>query len=337
MPSLAASLTQLIVLHTVGSSVVDNIGLAETAAERDRAMARYRKHDHPEPPGFVARGWERDTADVGAPLQVLGKGRPGVMLYLHGGSWVVGPNTQQWRTATALADAAELDLAVLAYELAPEGHIDDAIAASVASLDLLAERYELVTVFADSAGGGLALSALQAQRDRGGPTPTLSVLFSPWVDASLDAPDVVAAEGDDVLLSIAGLRACARLFAGDLPLDDPRLSPLHGALVGLPPIELHTGTRELLLGDTRRLHAALEAAGVDARLHEHEGMHHDFYLFPCRESRWVMAEMAARLRRAGDANGNGNGNGNGGNGVRHPQLIFFSLAPRDLGKRKMAQ
>jgi acetyl esterase/lipase len=301
MPSLAAKLTQLVLLHTVGSGVVDGIGLAGTAEERQRALERYRRHDQQEPPGFVARGWSRERLDVGAPLQLLGKRRPGVLLYLHGGSWVVGPNTQQWRTAAMLADEAGLDLAVLIYELAPEGNIDQAIEASVMSLDLLAQRYERTLLFGDSAGGGLALSSMLAQRDRGGPQPAMALLFSPWVDARLDAPDVLALEDDDVLLSTAGPRACAHLFADGRLLDDPRLSPLLGDPTGLPPMVIHAGTRELLLPDIRRQQAALEAAGVPSVLHEHEGMQHDFYLFPCRESRRVMASMAAALREAAGA------------------------------------
>ncbi len=298
MPSLVATLTQFLVLHTVGSSVVDGIGLAATEVDRAQALERYRKHDHQSPPGSVARGWRHTTVDAGDTLHVLSKQRDGVLLYLHGGSYVVGPNTQQWRVAAAIADAAELDLAVLAYGLAPGHRVDGAIAATVASLDALDERYELVTVFADSAGGGLALSAMQAQLARGGPQPTLSVLFSPWVDATLEAPDVIAAEADDVLLSIEGLRACARLFAGGLPLEDPRLSPARGELAGLPPLLMHAGTRDLLTPDVQRLQEALLGAGVDSSLHLHEGMQHDFVLFPCPETTRVTADIVAALRAA---------------------------------------
>jgi acetyl esterase/lipase len=296
MPSLAARLTQFIVLRTVGSSIVDDIGLAETAEDRQRALERYRRHDKQEPPGFVARGWTVEPLEVGAPLQLMSKGRSGVLLYLHGGSWVVGPNTQQWRTAAMLADAADLDLAVLIYHLAPEGSIDRAIEATAASLELLDARYDRTLLFGDSAGGGLALATMQTQRDRGGVLPSMAVLFSPWVDARLDAPDVLALEADDVLLSTAGPRACAELFSGGRSLDDPRLSPLLGDPSGLPPLVIHAGTRELLLPDIRRQQAALEAAGVDSVLHEYEGMQHDFYLFPSPESRRAMESMAASLR-----------------------------------------
>lgn len=296
MPSLAATITQLIVAHTVGSGVVDGIGLAETPAAQEQALIKARRADKKEPPRSVVRGWQLESLDVGAPLHLLGKERPGVLLYLHGGAYVVGPNLQQWRSAATLADRAGLDLAVLAYETGPEGQVDAAIDASVASLDSLDERYEVVTVFADSAGAGLALAAMQTQRERSGPQPTLTVLFSPWVDAALDAPDLAKAEEADVLLSIAGLRGCARLFAGDLALEDPRLSPLRGSMEQLPPTLLHVGTRDLLLGDARRLHAKLQHAGVQSELHEHEGVGHVFFLFPCRESRRVMASLTERLR-----------------------------------------
>jgi monoterpene epsilon-lactone hydrolase len=295
MPSLLATLTQLIVLHSVGSSVVDDIGLAPSPEAQAAALARYRASDHPAPPKGVARGWQTERLELGAPLHVLRKDRDRVLLYLHGGAYVIGPNAQQWRTAAALADAAEMDLAVLSYGLAPEADVVAGIRATLASMDALGARYEQLSIFADSAGAGLAVAGLQAQRDRGGPQPALTVLFSPWVDAALDAQDVAAAESQDVLLSVAGLQGCARLFGGALPLEDPRLSPARGDLHGLPPIVMHIGSRELLAPDVGRFHEALQSAGVDSELHTHPGMQHDFVLFPCREARAVMRSMAARL------------------------------------------
>ncbi len=294
MPSLAAKLTQFLVLHTVGTSVVDDIGEAASPAELEQALAHHRRLDSPDPPASVTRGREVETLDVGAPLHVLQKDRRGVLLYLHGGAYVVGPAAQQWRLAAALADDADLDLAVLGYGLAPDATIDEAVAASQASLDLLAGRYESVAVFGDSAGGGLALATLQAQLRDEGALPALTLLFSPWVDAALEAPDLD--EEVDILLSIDGLRGCARLFSGGLSLDDPLLSPLHGPLAGLPPIVSHVGTHELFLPDVRRLHEGLTSAGVRHELVEHPGMQHDFFLFPCPEARRVMASMGDRLR-----------------------------------------
>jgi len=298
MPSLIATITQFIVLHAVGSGVVDSIATADTPAAQQLALQRSRRADHQEPPPSVAKDWSVETLDVGAPLHLLRDDHPSVMLYLHGGAYVTGPNTQQWRMAAMLAQDAGVDLAVLSYGLAPEAQVDAAIAATTASLDALAERYDTVTLFGDSAGGGLAVASMQAQRDRGGPLPALAVLFSPWVDAVLDAPELAEAEQRDILLSIEGLRGCARLFGGDLPLDDPRLSPLRAPLHGLPTVLIHVGTDELLLQDIRHFQAELQAAGVPSELHEHEGMQHDFFLFPCPESSRVMASMAAKLRQA---------------------------------------
>jgi acetyl esterase/lipase len=139
----------------------------------------------------------------------------------------------------------------------------------------------------------LALAGLQAQRAAGGPLPHHTVLFSPWVDASLSAPDLD--DTVDALLSIEGLRGCAALYAGDVSLDDPRVSPLFGPLADLPPIEIHAGTRDLMAVDAQRLHDALTAAGGTSTVHIHADMPHDFVLFPSRETTQVLAQMAQSL------------------------------------------
>lgn len=294
MPSLMSRMTQLLVAHTIGSSVVDDIGLAETPAALEQALERGRKGDTHTPPRDVAARWSHTTVDVGAPLHVLAQDNRSVLLYVHGGAYVVGPNAQQWRVAAGLAQDAGLDLAVLDYALAPTGGVDDGIQAVVGSLDALAQDYDSVSVFADSAGAGLALAALQVQVRAQGPLPRHTVLFSPWVDASLGAPGLD--DSVDALLTIEGLRGCARLFGGDVPLDDPRLSPLAGPMDGLPPIEVHAGTRDLMAVDAQRLHDALTQAGVTSALTVHADMPHDFVLFPSRESRDVLADLAESLR-----------------------------------------
>jgi monoterpene epsilon-lactone hydrolase len=73
---------------------------------------------------------------------------------------------------------------------------------------------------------------------------------------------------------------------------DPLASPLYGSLVGLPPIQLHVGTSEVLLDDTRRYAERARAEGVEAVAHVWEGMPH---VFPSSVGTLDAAEQAMGL------------------------------------------
>ena len=89
----------------------------------------------------------------------------------------------------------------------------------------------------------------------------------------------------------------SRAYAGDTPLDDPRVSPLYGDLVGLPPMLVHVGSDEILLDDAVRLVERARAAGVDASLGRFPGLWHVFQAFPLPESRASLRELGAFVRR----------------------------------------
>ena len=66
----------------------------------------------------------------------------------------------------------------------------------------------------------------------------------------------------------------AGMYANGHDLKDPLLSPVYGDMSGFPPTILNTGTRDLLLSNTVRVHRKLRQAGVEAALHVHEGQAH---------------------------------------------------------------
>ena len=70
----------------------------------------------------------------------------------------------------------------------------------------------------------------------------------------------------------------AKLYANGHDLKDPMLSPVYGDMHGFPPTILTTGTRDLLLSNTVRVHRKLRQAGVEAELHVYEGQSHAQYM-----------------------------------------------------------
>ena len=100
--------------------------------------------------------------------------------------------------------------------------------------------------------------------------------MSPWTDLTLDAASFESRAEDDPLITKGMLAATAAAYLRAHDGRDPLASPLRGDLTGLPPVQLHVGTREVLLDDTLRYAARAREAGVDATAHVWEGMPHVF-------------------------------------------------------------
>ena len=149
-----------------------------------------------------------------------------------------------------------------------------------------------IVVRGGSAGGNLAAALILRARDEGLPLPAGVVLQTPATD--------LTASGDTFSTNLGLDNVLTGRFDGPMELytagADPRhpyLSPLFGDLAGFPPTILTSGTRDLLLSDTVRMHRALRAAGVDADLHVWEAGSHGGFLQMAPED----AERTAEVRR----------------------------------------
>ena len=205
-----------------------------------------------------------------------------LFLYLHGGAYVL--NGGRGGLTEALVIAARLGMPVLSidYRMPPEhpfpAALDDVVAVWRA---LVAERPAAkVAIGGTSAGGGLALAAVHRFKALGLPLPGLVYAGTPWSDLTGVGDSYHINEGaDHLLVSWPGLlESAARLYAGDHDRADPLLSPVYGDFAGFPPVMLFTGTRDLFLSNTVRVHQKLRAAGVEADLLVFEGVAHGDYL-----------------------------------------------------------
>ncbi len=205
----------------------------------------------------------------------------GVVLYLHGGAYVVGtPATYRALTAQ-IAREAQVKVCVLDYRLAPEhpcpAAIDDALAAYRALLEEVSASR--IVIGGDSAGGGLTMALLLAIRDAGLELPSGAFLISPWIDLRATADSYTREAARDPVLSAPVIREAARMYAGDLPMDDPRLSPALADLRGLPPLFIQSTDAEILTDDSNTLLERAKAAEVDVTLESWPGLWHDWQVF----------------------------------------------------------
>ncbi|MEU4155323.1 alpha/beta hydrolase [Actinoplanes sp. NPDC026670] len=108
--------------------------------------------------------------------------------------------------------------------------------------------------------------------------------IAPWLDLSISNPEVDKVEPHDPWLRRPGLRPLAAAWAGEIPLQDPRLSPLFGDLTRLPPLQILVGTRDITLPDCRLLRDRLPPT-VPLTYHEEPGAVHVYPLLPVPEAR----------------------------------------------------
>ena len=231
-------------------------------------IAEQRRHlDRFAPLNRLPSGVRVEAATIGGvPGEWLHPPHPpvksGCVLYLHGGAFCVGsPRTHRALTARLARDAG-LPVFAADYRLAPEHPYPAALDDALAAFRALAAEGPVI-VAGDSAGGALALRLAQALRDAGDTAPAALLLLSPLADLTLRG--VPAAVPGEALLSLPWVRAGVDAFRAAIEADDPRVSPLHGRLSGLPPTLVQWGDDDILASGCRGLVDALRAAGVTVR------------------------------------------------------------------------
>jgi acetyl esterase/lipase len=269
--------------------------LAEQRARQDKA-ARFGRL----PQGVTFRKLQEEGLDAAwiAPANPS----QGVILYFHGGGYVLGSAFGHRELLGRLAATTGMRCLAVDYRLAPEHPFPAALEDGLSAWRWLRQEEDIparrIFLAGDSAGGGLAVAVLLRLREVGEECPAGAVLFSPWVDLTLSGASIQEKAGRDPILTANFLADCARHYAGTTPLTNPLLSPLFADLHGLPPLMIHVGTEEILLDDARRLADAAESAGVSVRLHIWPGMFHVFPLLPfAPEARQALEEAAAFVKR----------------------------------------
>ena len=204
-----------------------------------------------------------------------------VVLYFHGGGYVMGSRNTHRGLAGRIARAAQARVLLPEYRLAPEYPFPAALEDAVKCWQWLLSQGcapEHMAIAGDSAGGGLTLATLLSLRDASGPLPACAIGMSPWTDLEGTGPSAQPGAVDDPMLTPEGLRMTGAQYAAD-DLKNPLAAPLHGNLEGLPPLLIQVGTREVLLSDSTRFAEKAEAAGVNVTLEVEEGLIHVWQAF----------------------------------------------------------
>jgi phosphinothricin tripeptide acetyl hydrolase len=271
-----------------------------TTAER-RAQYERAEKVFPTPPDVKV---EHVSAPV-APAEWLRPpaAEPGrVVLYLHGGGYVIGSPRSHRHLAAAIAAAAGASALLLDYRLAPEHPFPAAVEDATAAYRWLLEQAVAparVVIAGDSAGGGLTVATLLALREAGVPLPAAAVCISPWVDLTCGGASYRTKAEADPIVRRAGVEQMAQAYLGPTPPRTPLASPLFADLRGLPPLLIHVGSDEVLLDDAAQLAERARAAGVEATLEVYERMIHVWHWFlPMLAEAETAVEAIGRFVRA---------------------------------------
>jgi epsilon-lactone hydrolase len=196
-----------------------------------------------------------------------------IFLELHGGSLIFGGGDLAWMMAAGKAANRNGITWVPDYRMPPlhpyPAALEDCLA--VYRHALTQRPPSKIIVSGSSAGANLAAALVLRAKDEGLPLPAALVLLTPQVDLTESGDSFQTNHGIDTLPPLMTIN---QLYANGHDLAHPYLSPLFGDLTGLPPTFLQTGTRDLFLSNTVRMHRRLLAAGVEVELHVFEAMGH---------------------------------------------------------------
>ena len=220
-----------------------------------------------------------------------------VVLYFHGGVYVLGDAASAAGLASQVGRQTGAKVISVDYRLAPEhpypAAVDDALAAYQALLDNGTAPSD-IAVAGESAGGGLAVATLVNARDHGLPLPAAALVMSPYADLTLAGATLDTKRDADVLMSRENLQSRVSDYTSG---HDPALgliSPIFADLSGLPPLIIQAGTHEVLLDDAVRLARQAATADVEVTLDITPRVPHVFQTFYP-----ILDEAAAALDRAG--------------------------------------
>ena len=205
-----------------------------------------------------------------------------VVLYVHGGAYVIGSINTHRDLAGRISRASGARVLNVDYRLAPEHPHPAAVEDATAAYRWLVANGRAparLAIAGDSAGGGLTIATLVALRDAGDPLPAAGVCLSPWVDLEGIGESMSSRAHLDPMVQKDHLLRMAKLYLGDLHPRTPLAAPLYADLSGLPPLLIQVGTAETLLDDATRIAERAKKAGVDVTLDVWEDMIHVFQAF----------------------------------------------------------
>lgn len=222
-----------------------------------------------------------------------------IIFYLHGSNFWFHPSRFHYAFFKKLADKTGAQLVIPIYPKAPAHN-------AVEIQQMLLDRYlylvndkeipaDKIAFAGDAAGAGLALALLQKLRYQALPLPKQAFLISPWLDLTNSDPMIDDIQPFDSILDAERLSFKAEVYADELELTHPAVSPIYGDLNGLPHITVFAGGREIFCVDAMKLQALADEQGLDIDVNIYKNQMHFFIGQPIPEAEEAMAIIVSEL------------------------------------------
>ncbi len=221
-----------------------------------------------------------------------------LLLYLHGGGYVVGGCDMHRQMVSHIARAGRIQALLPEYRLSPESKYPAAIEDAVGLYRTLLARgtkAENMVLAGDSAGGGLVMATLLSLRDAGEPLPAAAILLSPFLDATASGESMQSRAMQDPWFRAEDVARIADYYCEPQQRRDPLVSPVFADVGGLPPLYIQVGDDEILLSDSERIAQKITAAGGEISLEIWPEMWHVFQMFVGK-----MPESGRAIDKIGD-------------------------------------
>jgi acetyl esterase len=211
-----------------------------------------------------------------------------VVMYFHGGGWVLGGFDTHERLVRELANKANAVIVFVNYTPSPEAKYPVAIEQAYAATKWVAENGKTINVnssrlavVGDSVGGNMAAAVTMLAKERSGPPIKFQVLFYPVTDASFDTPSYMTYQNGYWLLRDGMKWFWSNYLTNQTNVKDPTVSPLQASieqLKGLPPALIINGENDVLRDEGEAYALKLSEAGVPVAAVRYHGTIHDFVM-----------------------------------------------------------
>jgi len=219
------------------------------------------------------------------PASIAPQNSKKVFIYLHGGAYIFGGGMSGLSEAVLIASRVQMPVIAIDYRMPPDYPFPTAIEDVVKVYKSLIESYSTksIAMGGSSSGGGLTLATIHKLKELKITLPSALFVGTPWADLNKNGDSLFVNEGiDRKIVTYDGfVTAAAKLYANGTDLNNSGLSPIYGDFSNFPPTMLVTGTRDLFLSFTVRVHRKLRQAGVEADLNVYEGLSHvEYFVIP---------------------------------------------------------